>query len=605
MEKGDDYMDKYKKLLLKYKALGFSEEILMDDLLIVFMMKQKMRKQRESIAYFYYNDKIKSLWTKTVDELSQRIDNFNRSSKHIEGRFHMIDSMGYSLTDLIDIIRNYKMVMSVSPALEDMFIKEIGTSKAKSVLILGAEGFSGNLLKVVQAHKDIKFSFMMNNLNNNSRASSMIDNPADSSCIFLLIEIYKEAYREEFYKSCKDEEEVIDDELFNFMLEECENYVYHNMNVNFITESIYSYKYYENNKYDLIIIVPKFGTISDTFLRNQMIASSWDLMATEILLKSLNEKGILKVVLTPKIIFSGGKDSKFRKYLLDNYKLLEIADFPAGLFNNVTMVKTVLFTLSTGLSDTIQVKKYVSDKPLARNTECTSLNIDKEETISVADLQADDSWNISLLLESDDEVTQYKNTGLPMVKLGDIADVFRGKATSKLDSGEKVGVINIADIIDNEIDYDRVSFVDDEQQKIIKYLLEDGDILISSRGTTIKVAMFKKQDKQYIPAVNFNAIRIHESAKTKIKSEYLKIFFASSIGQKLLASLQRGGVVMNINAKDLYSLNIPLLSLQEQQKIIDKYNEEFTKYKCTLKQITERWNAAKDNIDHIFLTKKE
>ena len=62
---------------------------------------------------------------------------------------------------------------------------------------------------------------------------------------------------------------------------------------------------------------------------------------------------------------------------------------------------------------------------------------------------------------------------------------------------------------------------------------------------------------------------------------------------------------MNINAKDLYSLNIPLLSLQEQQKIIDKYNEEFTKYKCTLKQITERWNATKDNIDHIFLTKKE
>lgn len=599
-------MDKYKKLLLKYKALGFSEEILMDDILIVFMMKQKMKKQRKSIEHFYYNDKIKSLWTETAYELSRRIDIFNRSSKSIENRFYMINSMEYSLMDLIDIIRNYKMVMSVSPALENIFIKEINASKAKSVLILGAEGFSGNLLKVVQAHKDIEFSFMMNNsIDNNNRASSMIDNSANSSCIFLLMEIYKEAYREEFYKSCKDEEEVIDDELFNLMLEECEDYVHYNMNVNFITESIYSYRYYEDNKYDLIIIIPKFGTISDTFLRNQMIANSWDLMATEILLKSLNEKGVLKAVLTPKIIFSGGKDSKFRKYLLDNYKLLEIADFPAGLFNNVTMVKTVLFTLSTGISDKIQVKKYVSDKPLTRSTECTSLNIDKEETISVADLQADDSWNISLLLESDDEVTQYKNTGLPMVKLRDIADVFRGKATSKLDSGEKVGVINIADIIDNEIDYDRVSFVDDEQQKIIKYLLEDEDILISSRGTTIKVAMFKKQDKQYIPAVNFNAIRIHESAKTKIKSEYLKIFFASSIGQKLLASLQRGGVVMNINAKDLYSLNIPLLSLQEQQEIINRYNEEFTKYKCTLKQITERWNAVKDNIDHIFLTKKE
>lgn len=584
-------MDKYKKILSGYKALGFNEEMLMDDILIVFMIRQKIRNQRKSVDYLYDNEKIRFLWSETVDELSQKISSLNRSNKSIRDRFIMVNSMDFSLTGLIDIIHNYKMVMSVSPALENIIIEEINSGKAKSVLILGAEGFSGNLLKAVEAHKDIKFSFMTNI-------------SADSSCIFLLNEIYKEVYREEFYKSYKDEEVAINDEFFKFMLEECNNYVYFNMNVNFITESIYSYRYCEN-KYDLIIAVPKFGTISDAFLRSQMIASSWDLMATEILLKSLNEKGVLKVILTPKIIFSGGKDSKFRKYLLDNYKLLEIADLPAGLFNNVTMVKTVLLTLSTGTSDKIQVKKYVSDKPLARNTECTSLNIDKEETISIEELQADDSWNISLLLESDDEVTQYKNTGLPMVKLEDIADVFRGKAISKLDSGKKVGVINIADIADNEIDYDKVSFVNDEQQKIIKYLLEDGDILISSRGTTIKVAMFEKQDEQYIPAVNFNVIRIHESAKSKIKSEYLKIFFASSIGQKLLASLQRGGVVMNINAKDLYSLNIPLLSLQEQQKIIDQYNEEFAKYKRTLKQITDKWNNVKENIDHIFITKKE
>ncbi|WP_346683923.1 restriction endonuclease subunit S [Megamonas hypermegale] len=584
-------MDKYKKILSGYKALGFNEEMLMDDILIVFMIRQKIRNQRKSVDYLYDNEKMRFLWSETVDELSQKISSLNRSNKSIRDRFIMVNSMDFSLTGLIDIIHNYKMVMSVSPALENIIIEEINSGKAKSVLILGAEGFSGNLLKAVQAHKDIKFSFMTNI-------------SADSSCIFLLNEIYKEVYREEFYKSYKDEEVAINDEFFKFMLEECDNHVYFNMNVNFITESIYSYRYYEN-KYDLIVAVPKFGTISDTFLRSQMIASSWDLMATEILLKSLNEKGVLKVILTPKIIFSGGKDSKFRKYLLDNYKLLEIADLPAGLFNNVTMVKTVLLTLSTGTSDKIQVKKYVSDKPLARNTECTSLNIDKEETISIEELQADDSWNISLLLESDDEVTQYKNTGLPMVKLEDIADVFRGKAISKLDSGKKVGVINIADITDNEIDYDKVSFVNDEQQKIIKYLLEDGDILISSRGTTIKVAMFEKQDEQYIPAVNFNVIRIHESAKSKIKSEYLKIFFASSIGQKLLASLQRGGVVMNINAKDLYSLNIPLLSLQEQQKIIDQYNEEFAKYKRTLKQITDKWNNVKENIDHIFITKRE
>lgn len=557
------FKNRYRKFLeISRSIIELSSDDLIKTILITLRVKKELIKQNE-------NNIDKHQLYKIMIDVSKDVQPFNITVDDFYKIFYIAKDIFTDDEDLLNIIQNHRMVMYVAPALEDLFINEIEKSNAKSVLILGIEGFSKKFLEVVNKRKDIEFSFMMN---------------TDSySCYMLLKEIYTN---------------VNFDTEYNEPIDTISN-------VKFINEEIYNYGYHSNTKYDLVIAIPKFGAISDTFLRNQMIANSWDLMATEILLKSLKEKGILKVVLTPKIIFSGGKDSKFRKYLLDNYKLLEIADFPAGLFNNVTMVKTVLFTLSTGLSETIQVKKYVSDKPLARNTECTSLNIDKEETISVADLQADDSWNISLLLESDDEVTQYKNTGLPMVKLGDIADVFRGKATSKLDSGEKVGVINIADIIDNEIDYDRVSFVDDEQQKIIKYLLEDGDILISSRGTTIKVAMFKKQDKQYIPAVNFNAIRIHESAKTKIKSEYLKIFFASSIGQKLLASLQRGGVVMNINAKDLYSLNIPLLSLQEQQKIIDKYNEEFTKYKCTLKQITERWNAAKDNIDHIFLTKKE
>lgn len=557
------FKNRYRKFLeISRSIIELSSDDLIKTILITLRVKKELIKQNE-------NNIDKHRLYKIMLDVSKDVQPFNITVDDFYKIFYIAKDIFTDDEDLLNIIQNHRMVMYVAPALEDLFINEIKKSNAKSVLILGIEGFSKKFLEVVNKRKDIEFSFMMN---------------TDSySCYMLLKEIYTN---------------VNFDTEYNEPIDTISN-------VKFINEEIYNYGYHSNTKYDLVIAIPKFGAISDTFLRNQMIANSWDLMATEILLKSLNEKGILKVVLTPKIIFSGGKDSKFRKYLLNNYKLLEIADFPAGLFNNVTMVKTVLFTLSTGLSDTIQVKKYVSDKPLARNTECTSLNIDKEETISVADLKADDSWNISLLLEADDEVTQYKNTGLPMVKLGDIADVFRGKATSKLDSGEKVGVINIADITDNEIDYDRVSFVDDEQQKIIKYLLEDGDILISSRGTTIKVAMFKKQDKQYIPAVNFNAIRIHESAKTKIKSEYLKIFFASSIGQKLLASLQRGGVVMNINAKDLYSLNIPLLSLQEQQEIIDRYNEEFTKYKCTLKQITERWNAAKDNIDHIFLTKKE
>ena len=387
------FKNRYRKFLeISRSIIELSSDDLIKTILITLRVKKELIKQNE-------NNIDKHQLYKIMIDVSKDVQPFNITVDDFYKIFYIAKDIFTDDEDLLNIIQNHRMVMYVAPALEDLFINEIEKSNVKSVLILGIEGFSKKFLEVVNKRKDIEFSFMMN---------------TDSySCYMLLKEIYTN---------------VNFDTEYNEPIDTISN-------VKFINEEIYNYGYHSNTKYDLVIAIPKFGAISDTFLRNQMIANSWDLMATEILLKSLNEKGILKVVLTPKIIFSGGKDSKFRKYLLDNYKLLEIADFPAGLFNNVTMVKTVLFTLSTGLSETIQVKKYVSDKPLARNTECTSLNIDKEETISVADLQADDSWNISLLLESDDEVTQYKNTGLPMVKLGDIADVFRGKATSKLDSG--------------------------------------------------------------------------------------------------------------------------------------------------------------------------
>ena len=543
------FNENYKRFWSVTRGL-ISPEAFVNIILRVVLVKEELTKRNKD-----YVDKHELY--QIMNEVCWEMGSFPGSIEDFYRIFTAAEELVKNKEDLISVIQNDAMNMVVEPALEQIFINNIERSVAKSVLIFNIEGFSANLLEAVKRHPEIKFSFMMNNLYKHD-------------CYRLLKEIYKEFH-----------------------------------NVNFIEQDLYSLSYYNTEKYDLIIAIPRFGTVSNNDLKDLFIANSWDLVAAEQLLKSLNDKGILKVILTPKILFSGGRDSRFRKYLLEKYKLLEIADLPAGLFNKITMVKTVLITLTTGSSDKIQVKKYISDKPLARKTECTVLDIAEEKTASIGDLKSEDSWNISLLTESDDEVAKYKKSGLSMVNLKEIADVFRGKATSKLSAGKKVGVINIADIVDNEIDYEKVSFIDDEQQKIVKYLLEDGDILISSRGTTIKVAMFEAQERQYIPAVNLNAIRLHNDAKSQIKSEYLKIFFASSIGQKLLSSLQRGEVVMNINAKDLYSLNIPLLPLQEQQAIIDKYNKEFKRYKETIKQISDRWNSVKKDINHILITKRE
>ena len=53
---------------------------------------------------------------------------------------------------------------------------------------------------------------------------------------------------------------------------------------------------------------------------------------------------------------------------------------------------------------------------------------------------------------------------------------------------------------------------------------------------------------------------------------------------------------MNINHSDIMEMEIPLLSMDEQIKIIEKYNEELSLYKDAARKAENRWNNIKNNI---------
>ena len=94
----------------------------------------------------------------------------------------------------------------------------------------------------------------------------------------------------------------------------------------------------------------------------------------------------------------------------------------------------------------------------------------------------------------------------------------------------------------------------------------------------MKVAIFNEQTFPCIPSSNLIVIRPNE----ELLGKYLKIFLESSIGIKLIKSIQRGTTVVNINYKDLAQLEIPILSLKEQKEIINSYEEEMNRYKTTI-----------------------
>jgi restriction endonuclease S subunit len=223
------------------------------------------------------------------------------------------------------------------------------------------------------------------------------------------------------------------------------------------------------------------------------------------------------------------------------------------------------------------------------------LYIDKNMVVDNEDFAAYEDWRIELLFEDDDEnIKKYKTSTIKKVKLHEVAEVFRGKSILKKDvKPGKILVLNVSNIIDTDIDYSNMDSIDEEERKIKRYELIDGDIVLSCRGSVIKTAVYRnKQQGIVIASANIIVIRPND----RILSDYLKIFLESPVGIALVKSFQRGTTVVNINHTDIMEMEIPLLSMEEQKVLVEKYTREAELYKKTIAKAEKRFLEEKEKI---------
>ena len=318
-----------------------------------------------------------------------------------------------------------------------------------------------------------------------------------------------------------------------------------------------------------------------------------DLIAVQNLLYHINMDGNLAMVLPAKITFGGGSTAALREYIERNYKIKEISVLPAGLFTPYTSIRTYLFVFSTGRTDDVVLKQYESDKPIRKSSPCKSLVV-KNEILLFGDEFADlNGWNVDMAFsEEDEDIKAFSNSPVKKLRLKDAATVFRGKAVNAKAESGNVAVINISNITDTGIDYEHLDQIEEEERKVSRYILEDGDVLVTARGTTVKIAVFEKQPMICIPSANINVIR----PKDMLRGAYLKLFLESPVGIKMLQSLQRGTVVVNINYKDIIELEVPVLPLEAQDALIEEYNTGLRFYKETIAAAEEGWRGVQQGI---------
>lgn len=101
--------------------------------------------------------------------------------------------------------------------------------------------------------------------------------------------------------------------------------------------------------------------------------------------------------------------------------------------------------------------------------------------------------------------------------------------------------------------------------KLSKYYLEDGDLIITAKNSIVKTAVYKAEDnKKIILTGNLIAIRLD---KNKCDPYYLQAFLNSEDGQNEIKSIQTGTTIKVINPKRLEEMMLPLKVIEDQKEI--------------------------------------
>lgn len=191
----------------------------------------------------------------------------------------------------------------------------------------------------------------------------------------------------------------------------------------------------------------------------------------------------------------------------------------------------------------------------------------------------------------------YYKESTPKQALGELATCFKGRNLATHDDGQGVAMISLSNIdSQGQIAYDQLKYASSEEISE-KHFLQDGDVLVATKGTVKKVAVFQDQGFPIIASANLSILR----TKEQLRPHYLKLFLDSQLGKSLLDEADRGRGVMNISRKNLLNIYIPIIPLVKQDYLIQQYLQGLRDYQRKVARAEQEWRNRLDQIERNLL----
>ena len=156
------------------------------------------------------------------------------------------------------------------------------------------------------------------------------------------------------------------------------------------------------------------------------------------------------------------------------------------------------------------------------------------------------------------------------IKIGDVCDILNGyafKSENYVDSG--IRIIRISNVQKGYIEDSTPAFYSFDTMGLSKFMLEEGDLLMSLTGNVGRVAIL---EKELLPAALNQRVACLRLKSNKITKSYLFHFLNSNFFEQRCIMASNGVAQKNMSTEWLKDYEIPLYTPNQQEEIVTVLN---------------------------------
>lgn len=327
-------------------------------------------------------------------------------------------------------------------------------------------------------------------------------------------------------------------------------------------------------------------------------------------LDSLKNTGVMITIVHQGALYNQA-DEEIRKYFVEQDYLEAIISLPLGIIPGIRIPTSLLiFKKEKKIKQKIKViNAYEWIEKQRRYSEFSDNNV---EQIVSAYINNEENENVMFVTNDTIRSRNYNldlqyytpnEKATDLVKLEDVIEtIFRGYQikASELDEivtddndSTNYRIISVADIqVEGYISDDLQAINVADKRKFNKYCLEEGDLIITAKNTSVKMAVYHElKGIKTVLSGNLICIRLNQ---TKCNPYYLQAYLVSKDGERALNGIQTGTAIKVINPKQLETMTISLLDIDKQNNIAKNYKDTILEIKKLQYECEKKIEMLKD-----------